>query len=912
MSKRKTATFLGRIVSSVDDFQGTVSDVIGPHQVWFPRSRADVATAVTLSENQKTFIRSGIQVARQDVVDGAGGIVINLRELVNIAINKDEVRAEAAATTEAVAERLANQGLVLPLSGNPLKSIASNVINEGSSYLMRSLGPLSNYVSKIRAVKPNGKPVTLKGSVDVSCVDQCHTAHAVITEVEFKAAPVKGLWMYRETCLYPGQERFLEISRALFMGTSLPEKCDLVLDAYNGPYDIPLMRISALGSTKKGTNKLKKLVNKAFANIQKDFDSGIVEEEFFNSDVLDAIADAGMGASIDPTINSERLFNSVMADDLDDFLIRHVEDVQRGIAFGNKGEGKLNRDFHLSSRLQVNRNNDIEASGFAYTSNLTNEFSPTTHMSAATADIRLSVPLHARVPLPITLTESAGPIPNFQGVVYRRKDLGFKLRANQYATSSYPADKMTPFMVAYPRNMDDILAAIAFAQDKKKHIVARSGGHQYSGKSSGGKETIVLSMDAFNHRRISGNIVEVGPAVRLTVLADLFNRENMTIPHGECPLVAIGGHAQTGGYGHLVRSFGLALDYVQAFDIVLADGSRRTVIRPQSDASPTTADEKLDQEIFWGVLGGNAGSFGIVTNYRFECIKNSDHPNSYGFSAIRKYRKNRFLKLMKEVQKWTKGIENGTLPSGIDFMMSVESAGRSPIPLMVVELVHSNLGGKNEVVDGDREFRSIIKAASSGASFWEQFLIESGPKALSELSDSFVRRWPALTPDGREFKYPYTKRINCTMNALTDTFITEFVGMINKVVKETFGVKLVFQMVFGGGAYQNTPRQEVTSIPHRDYVYCFIFDLFYKSGFEDNAKQLQREMQNLIDAHFSTDQELRVFWGTFDDTDISKKSIRKMYYDSEKKYKKLQALKKRVDPNDLFHTELTVQLPSSS
>ena len=836
------------------------------------------------------------------MVDGTDAVVINLSELEHVTIKKDKVKAEAAATTKQIAEHLAKHALVLPLSDNPLKSIASNVLHEEPSYLMRSLGSLSDYISKIRAVQPSGKTVTLKGSAHASCVDQCKAANAVITEIEFKATPAKDLWMLRETCPYPGQERFLNIARALFVKTKLSKRTDLVLDAYNGPHDIPLMRITALGSSKKGKKKLKKLVKKALASIQADLTPDIIEETCTGFVVLDAIADTGQSAALDPAIDSERLHSIVEADDdLDDFLIRHAEQVHRGIAFGDNSSGKLNSDLHLSTRIQVNRDNGFEVTGYAYTPNLTVEPSTATRLRAT--------PLHTGVPLPDTLIEPTNPIPNFQGDVYEPKDMGYKPRSRQYATSSYPMAKMTPFMVAYPRDIDDISAAIAFARAKQKRIVARSGGHQYSGKSSGGSGTIVLSMDAFNHLRISGNIVEVGPAIRLTLLAQRFKRQGITIPHGECSKVAIGGHTQTGGYGHLLRSFGLALDFVQAFDIVLANGSQRTVTRPAPDSSPTTADEKLDQEIFWGVLGGNAGSFGIVTNYKFECIKDSDHPNSYGFSAIRKYRKDRFLKLMKEVQEWTKGVANETLPSGIDFMMTVESAGRSPIPLMLVELVHANLGGKDETVNGDQEFRSIIKAASSGANFWERLLVDRGQKSLATLSDSFVRRWPTMTLDGREFKYPYKKRINCTMNALSDTFIKKLVTLINKVVNNEPGVQLIFQMLIGGGAYQNTKRRPATSIPHRDYVYCFIFDLFFKRGFEETANELQREMQHLVDTHFSQAQELRVFWGTFDDTDISKQAVRKMYYNSDDQYARLQKLKQRVDPNDVFHTELTVQLP---
>ena len=901
-TKKKIAGFKGKVLSSSCDFQSAATDVAGPHDVWYPESPADVATAVTLSRKHKTFVRSGAQVAREDMVDGSGGIVINLSELSDITINDGVVIAEAAATSEALVKFLCENELVLPITDNPLKSVASSVLNESVSNLMRSLEALPDYITEISAVKPDGMPITLNVSADASCLDQCLASKAVITEVVFKAVPAKDLWMSRYTSLYPGGDDFLGLARALFIDTDLPDKCDLVLDAYSGPHSIPMVSIEALGSSTKDQTTLKTFVDGIVSSLRPDLVSDIVEESYTGSDVLEAIADTGHGAGLDPTVDSERLHSVANPDDLDDFLIQYANDVHDGIAYGDSG--KINPDLHLVSRLQVNRANSLEFTGYAYTPKHIIEDSTATILGAPVLATRVAEPLHEGITMPLPMSALSGPIPDFKGDVYQPGERGYQRRAKSYASSSFPKQQMNPFMVAYPRDKQDIAVALAFAHLNNKTVVARSGGHQYTGKSSGGQDVIVLSMDAFREMKISGNIVEVGPAVRLTKLARTFKNKGITIPHGECPLVAIGGHAQTGGYGHLVRSFGLALDYIQAFDIVLAGGSSQRITRPVPGVPPTTPEEKLGKEIFWGVLGGNAGSFGIVTNYIFECVKDSDHPNSYGYSSIARYSKSRYLKLMKEVQIWTESIKDGVLQPGIDFMMTVESSKVPFFPVQLVEMVHANLGGKDEVVNGDQVFSSIIKASSTWLGF-----VDKGTKPLSHLSDSFVRRPPSTTKDGREFEYPYKKRINCTANALTDAFVKQFVDMIDEVVSDTSGVKLVFQMLFGGGAYQKSERRSDTSIPQRDYVYCFVFDLFYKRGHEKTAVKLQEKMQNLIDTHYNNDQERRVFWGTFGDTDISKLDVRKMYYDSQFQYKRLQELKKKVDPNDIFHTELTVQQP---
>ena len=69
----------------------------------------------------------------------------------------------------------------------------------------------------------------------------------------------------------------------------------------------------------------------------------------------------------------------------------------------------------------------------------------------------------------------------------------------------------------------------------------------------------------------------------------------------------------------------------------------------------------------------------------------------------------------------------------------------------------------------------------------------------------------------------------------------------------------------------------------------------------------EAEMQDLLNTHWG-DQEVRMLWGSFGDTDISKESVRSWYYE-DLTWNDLQKLKQEVDGDDLFHTEFTVQLP---
>ncbi|MGB5055141.1 MAG: FAD-binding protein, partial [Nitrospirales bacterium] len=823
------------------------------------------------------------------------------------------------ATAGELAKSLAMVNLALPLPNEPLKSIVSCLINEQPSLLTRSLGSLSEYTHEIRAVGTSGETITFRAEAGVSCLNRCRASNSVITEIVFHAVSADSLWLVRRAFHYPGQQGLLTVAGELFTadGENL-EKVDLILDAYNADYEVPVVSVTAVGSDPQNEMAMKRRLEVALASVRPSLDD-IVQETIHGAGVLARVAEFGLKPSLDPMLISQKLDRTLEADaPIGLFLETYSGSVHEMIAFGPPGTGKLRPELLLFSRLQVNRANLLQETGYMYTTVPPIDTSTTaprletvlasTLLRRVTTE-RRATPLRESAPSLLFFRRPPGPIPNFEGDVYQKGDRDYESKTEQYATSSFPPAQMSPFMVAYPRHDADVAAAIAFAKKNGKRIVARSGGHSYSGKSSGGSDTIVLSMDAFADILISDHMAEVGPAVKLTTLARAFKgfefllikRPGITIPHGECPMVCIGGHAQTGGYGHLLRGFGLAQDRVQAIDIITADGRKRFLTRPAPGNSPLTEDETL----FWGVLGGNAGSFGVVTNYRLECVRDTAHPHSYGFAMTRTYRKTTYALLMKEAQKWTQQVEAGTLKSGIDFMMSVASAdGLRFFPVMLIELVHSNLGGDTEIVDGDAEFSAIITAANQEGTV---ISTRSGPRFLSYLSDDFVRRG---LKDGREFEYPYKKRVNTTSNALTDAFVDGFVDLVDEAVN-TDGVKLIFQMGIGGGVYRNSDRRAATSIPHRDYVFCLVYDLFYQNGHEADAEALQRKMQQLVDAHFSPDQEQRAFWGSFGDTNMADPTIRKMYYDNDGVYKRLQELKRRVDPDDIFHTNLSVQLPAT-
>lgn len=168
---------------------------------------------------------------------------------------------------------------------------------------------------------------------------------------------------------------------------------------------------------------------------------------------------------------------------------------------------------------------------------------------------------------------------------------------------------------------------------------------------------------------------------------------------------------------------------------------------------------------------------------------------------------------------------------------------------------------------------------------------------------------------GREFRFPYHKRMNCTKIALSDSFITSFLELVDEVMT-TSGVCFVYQMVMGGGNYANHGKDRITAFPWRDIVVGIVFDIFYTDGHSAKAEELQMKMQKLLPEMTGNPDkpdddpacDIRQTWGSFG-ANINMNDMWKNYYGQDGTYQLLQQLKYAVDPHDIFTTTFTVQMP---
>ncbi|PQM34481.1 hypothetical protein Pyn_15971 [Prunus yedoensis var. nudiflora] len=182
------------------------------------------------------------------------------------------------------------------------------------------------------------------------------------------------------------------------------------------------------------------------------------------------------------------------------------------------------------------------------------------------------------------------------------------IRNSRFNTTSTPK----PVLIVTPSASSHVQASVVCAKQLGIQLRIRSGGHDYEGLSYWSDQTFIV-LDMFNLRTVTVDIEDSSVWVQAgATLGELYYRisEKSKVhgfPAGVCPTVGIGGHISGGGYGNMLRKFGLAVDNVLDAQIV--------------DAKGRLLDRKaMGEDLFWAIKGGGGGSFGVIVAYKLKLV----------------------------------------------------------------------------------------------------------------------------------------------------------------------------------------------------------------------------------------------------------------------------------------------------
>ncbi|CAD5314489.1 unnamed protein product [Arabidopsis thaliana] len=212
----------------------------------------------------------------------------------------------------------------------------------------------------------------------------------------------------------------------------------------------------------------------------------------------------------------------------------------------------------------------------------------------------------------VTVFKPSVPIQNF---TYTQQNPNFLTILNNYVRNLryFNGTTRKPVAIVAAAHFTHIQATINCAKKLGLQLRIRSGGHDYDGMSYLSTVDFVV-LDMFNLRAI-----EIDPKLDTAwvqsgaTLGEIYynvaNKSNNLrgFPAGICPGLGAGGHFSGGGYGNMMRKYGLSIDNI--IDAKIVDANARVLDR-----------SSMGEDLFWALRGGGAASFCVVLAWKIKLV----------------------------------------------------------------------------------------------------------------------------------------------------------------------------------------------------------------------------------------------------------------------------------------------------
>ena len=417
-----------------------------------------------------------------------------------------------------------------------------------------------------------------------------------------------------------------------------------------------------------------------------------------------------------------------------------------------------------------------------------------------------------------------------------------------------------PAAVVRCRGAGDVMRAVRLAHDNGLLVAVRGGGHNISGNAvcEGG---LLIDLSPMRSVRVDpkGRTARVEPGVTLGEFDKEAQTFGLATPLGINSTTGVAGLALGGGFGWLSRKLGFTVDNLISADVVTADGA---LVQASVTENP---------DLFWAIRGGG-GNFGVVTSFEFKL--HPVGPDLVSGLIVHPFARAREL---------LAGYREVAAASPDDLTIWVVLRKAPPLPFLPAEVHGKDIlvfavcyAGEPGEADG---------ALAPLRALGEPIADVIGVQPYAAWQTAFD---PLLTPGA--FNYWKSHNFTALSDGLFDTLI-DYVGTLPTAECEIFIGQI-------GGASSRVAA-DATAYPHREAKFVMNVHTRWRERGDEQASIDWARGLFAASAPYATGG-VYVNFMPEDETDRVAQA-----YGSN--YARLEALKTKYDPDNLFRLNQNVQ-----
>ena len=448
----------------------------------------------------------------------------------------------------------------------------------------------------------------------------------------------------------------------------------------------------------------------------------------------------------------------------------------------------------------------------------------------------------------------------------------------------------------------------------------RSGGHCYEDFFANNPDGAILDLGMLTQMNPPGKGAPytIGAGTQLwQAYVELYKRYDVTIPGGTCGTVGAGGHITGGGYGTLSRLHGLTVDWLSAVDILTVDAKGKVV--------PRKVDRTHDPDLFRACRGAGGGNFGVITNYTFDSLPKPPQEvilahMSWPWADMSL---ERFTEILTTFGNYweMRGKDPDTWGMFADLVVSHQAGGRFGMSVQFCNRdgTCKDLSVLTEYLDRFQECKPSAGTPTGPSVFGVPPASAGQPVCIGAHT---MARYDWLLAVEADIGGGSSSRAKYKSAYMKRGFTAEDARCMYKHMTRTMpGVDLrssILQIDSYGGAINRKNLVDETAAAQRSSVIKLQYQTYWREEKDDDARltwirDFYREMYSGADVdskYRSTPYPGERFDGcyiNYPDKDMLAYPFWPQLYYGDQLYAFLQGVKRRYDPNNIFHHAMSVR-----